>query len=341
MVEQDSAQKKASPQLSKSWQNLQATLSKVPRVGLISIAGPVVLLVVGYLLWINYGASHLDRSRYGLKSENISITPPPPWIQESIVDQVFKEADLGRLSTLDKQMTEVVSHAFRIHPWVRQVFRVHKFAGGQVGILVEYREPMAMVYEGGESKLTTPIAHNEPAPSVGRIASNETGEVEDDALFLPVDVDGVLLPTNDFTRDSIRNYFLVYAHGAVRSGKKFGTDYGDVRIRDALQLCRLLRDDRARLELEKIYVYPDPSRNPAIRSTLEITTKSGKRIHWGRPPGFEIPGEPGAPAKHRKLIEVLSNPDSPHATATDIDLVEVAKAKISNLFGPFAPTNNR
>jgi hypothetical protein len=137
---------------SRSWRTLWELLGKIPRVGLLSILGPSVLLIAGYWLWISYGAKHLDRTRYGLRQENILLTAQPPWIRSPVLEEVYRGSDLGRLNVLDRQMSPTVSTAFQMHPWIRKVFRVQKLAGEQVEVLVEYREPLAMVFEEAMAK---------------------------------------------------------------------------------------------------------------------------------------------------------------------------------------------
>ena len=99
-------------------QSLVATLSRIPRVGLISIVGPFVLLVAGYCLWITYGAKHLDQAKYGLREDRFVVTPQPDWIKSNVLEEIFRGSNLGRLNTLDHHMSETVSSAFRVHPWI-------------------------------------------------------------------------------------------------------------------------------------------------------------------------------------------------------------------------------
>jgi hypothetical protein len=319
------------------WQSVEATLARIPRIGLISIVGPFILLVAGYCLWMTYGARHLDQAKYGLKQENIVMTPQPTWIKSNVLDEVYRGSNLARLSTLDNQMSANMYNVFRVHPWIRRVFRVEKASGGVVEILVEYRDPLAMVYDDSPSPSRSGIS---PSPS-DRASSpgSQISTTKSTALdprpavnFFPVDVDSVMLPVQDFSPEQIPNYFLIYAKGAVPLGRKYGDEYGDARIKEALILCRILRDDREPLGLDRIYAYHDLNGGAGAHCVLDIKTKSGKLFHWGHTPGFEVAGEPGAVAKHRKLREILTNPNSPDATAPEIDLVDKAQARLSKLF---------
>ncbi len=223
------------------WQSIEATLARIPRIGLISIVGPFILLIAGYFLWIAYGARHLDQAKYGLKQENIVMTPQPSWIKSNVLDEVYRGSNLARLNTLDNQMSANMYNVFRVHPWIRRVFRVEKASGGVVEILVEYREPLAMVYDDSPSPARSGIA---PSPSDraaspgSQISSTKPTTLDQRPAvnFFPVDVDSVMLPVQDFAPEQIPNYFLIYAKGAVPLGRKYGDEYGDARIKEALIL---------------------------------------------------------------------------------------------------------
>jgi hypothetical protein len=259
-----------------SWSRLLESLAKIPKIALVSVIGPVVLLVAGYLLWVNYGAQHLNKSLYGVHAENIILTPQPAWIKSPVLTEVFEGSDLGRLSTLDRQMSAAVWNAFRAHPWIRKVFRVQKLAGAQVRIDVEYREPLAMVYcelpnTQGSNSSRQESQLQKPASTL-TVQSNQTSDRM--ISFLPVDVDGVLLPTKDFKPEQVPQFMLIYAQSANPIGL-VGGEYGDARIKEALLLCRLLKDVREKMGIEKVYVYPDPASEGPSNWTLELRTKLG------------------------------------------------------------------
>ncbi len=316
-------------------QNVLEALAKIPKVTLLSTIGPAVLLVFGYLLWVNYGAKHLNTSLYGLHVENISLTPQPDWIRAPVLEEVFQGSDLSRLSVLDHHMSSAIYDAFRAHPWIRKVFRVNKLGGGQVRVLVEYREPLAMVYcERPKSKVDNAsggTAQRREKP-ISTSSSPQGANDQRNISFLPVDVDGVLLPTKDFQPDQVPKFMLIYAQSAVPLGM-IGSEYGDGRIKEALLLCRLIKDVREKMGIERVYVYPDPTSQGPSKWTLDLTTHT-KKIHWGHPPGLESPGEPGIPAKLRKLGEFLLNPSATESSLNEIDLVISAKSTLGKSLAP-------
>src|SRR4029079_16323895 len=91
----------------------------------------------------------------------------PAWIRTDIKNEVLREASFtGPLSLLDGELTIRVASAFATHPWIASVQRVSKHFPSGLDVEVAYRRPVAMV------------------------------EVTDGAL--PVDAEGVVLPTTDF-----------------------------------------------------------------------------------------------------------------------------------------------
>lgn len=282
MVSEDVRQSEESSPERRSWNLLGA----IPRAAMLSLIGPAILLSTGYLGWRFYGAKALDSTYYALKQENIHLTQPPFNLKTDIVQEVFEGSGLSRMSLLDDQTAAVVARAFAAHPWIRKTHRVQKMAGGQIMINVEYRAPIAMVY-------CEPIR-------------DETSGGGTKESFLPIDADGILLPTKDFSQSDIPEFILVYANNIRASEhRRVGTPLGDSQIEEAVLLCRLLTPIRKEAKITSLYVYPsrDPGRS---KWKLEIATKGGPRIVWGSAPGIENFGEPSANTKAKRLLEIVS-----------------------------------
>lgn len=290
-------------------------LQGISRTVWLSIFGPTLLLVFGYLAWIQYGATHLNVALYGVAEENIVVTSPPAWIRTDVKKEVFTGSRLDRLSVLDKQMSASVYNAFRVHPWIRKVFRVQKMSGGQVRVDLEYREPIAMVYYEpslSASVSTFPTSNNPHVLGEGTSAE-----------FLPVDVEGYLLPTKDFSSEDVTKYIRIYARNVSEAGL-VGSEYGNPQIREALLLARLVKNLREPLGIDSIYVYPGGQSLGNTRSILEITTSEKQRITWGHAPGQESRGEPDMETKLRTLHQFLSNPTSQQRQTKEFDLTVVS-----------------
>jgi hypothetical protein len=269
-----------------AWKHALGWFQSIPRAAILSLIGPAVLLLVGYFGWRYYGANALDGAFYAVKPENIHLTNTPSWLKTDIVREVFDGSNLGKMSLLDDQTAAVIARAFDAHPWIRKTYRVQKMAGGQILVNVEYRTPIAMVH----CESDTP-------------QGNDPGGKEN---FLPIDAEGFLLPTKDFSQTDIQNYFLIYARNIRASDhRRVGTPLGDSQIDEAVALCRELNSIREEANLVSIYVYPTQSAGKA-KWMLELATRGGPRITWGSAPGLESREEPSILWKMKRLKEITS-----------------------------------
>jgi hypothetical protein len=284
------------------WLHPASWLKVIPPVAALSVAGPAVLLVAAYVAWHSWGAGRLDRAMYSLELEQLQVTPQPAWITADVRQEVFQGARLDRVSSLDPQAAATVAHAFRMHPWVRRTLRVTRLAGGRVQVDLEYRRPLALVHQpsvgpGGDAPGRGADTQGSDVAGAGGTAPRAA------ALGLAVDHDGVVLPSQDFQGLDANPYFWVYAYGAQPVGLYVGSQFGDARVLDALDLCRLLEPHRQTLQLRAVYVYPDPRSSLRDRWLLELETHLGGKIVWGSPPGRELPSEMNV---EQKLAELLS-----------------------------------
>lgn len=279
------------------WNHLRTLIKAIPRAALLSMIGPSILLLVGYFGWRYYGAPNLDRTFYGVKKENIHITPAPPWIKTSVVDEVYEGRSLSTLSLLESQTAAKIARAFDAHPWVRKTQRVEKLAGVQIMVNVEYRVPVAMV------------------ACVSTKVDEATGEQQTKQSFLPVDSEGFLLPTKDFSQNDVPQFIWVYAKGIKSADeRRVGTPIGDSQIEEAVRLCKILTRYREALHIERVNVYSTTQVGKS-KWILEIEIGTGDpqspgpRIVWGHAPGLEELSEPTAEQKLKRLIELASQSD--------------------------------
>jgi hypothetical protein len=141
--------------------------------------------------------------------------------------------------------------------------------------------------------------------------------------FLPVDGEGVLLPTKDFSQEDIPNYMIIYAQNIRASDyPRVGMMMAEPQIAEAILLCRFLGPLRAQglSKLSSVYVYPSSSGGKS-RWKLELTTKGGPRIMWGSAPTHEASNEPTANVKLKRLAELLS--DSNQWAQAEVDLTVI------------------
>lgn len=262
------------------WRHVALWLSSIPRSALLSMVGPLLLCVFGYVGWRFYGAPRLDMAYYGLKKENIHVPAQLKWMRETnVLDEVFDQSNLSNMSLLDSQTPVVLARLFNAHPCVRRTLRVERLAG-QIMINLEYREPVAMV--------------------CCMVRNEATGQ--ENAQFLPVDVESVLLNTKNFTSSDVPQYIAIHTDNQTLTGKLVeGKPFGDSRIEEAVKLCWLLQRFREAVKITGVYVYKAP-RVGKSRWWLEIETSSGPRFEWGSAPGMEGLEEPTAETKLNQLL---------------------------------------
>ena len=215
------------------WNHLIAMLRSIPRTAVLSMIGPSLLCVAGYFGWLFYGARNLDMAYYGLKKENVHLTDQPPWLRRtSVLDEVFNGGALSRLSLMDVKTPETLVRVFDAHPAIRKTHRVEKMAGGVV-IHVEYRLPVAMV----RCQFL-----------------DDQGQRKDG--FLPIDVESVVLDTNNFTSEDVPQFITINVPGdALFTNVIKGKPFGDPRIEEAARLCYGLNPIRESAKISRVNVY--------------------------------------------------------------------------------------
>lgn len=237
---------------------------------------PVLLVTGGYFSWHRWGADHINRYYNCLSIDQVQISKPPDYIRNNIVEGVFKENDLTKVSLMDVQATAQIANAFATNPWVDRVVRVQKTSTGKVDVHVAYRQPVALV----------------------KVISRHP-DVKDTGFF-PVDGHGVLLPTDDFSRTDTHNYIHIIVKNTYPiSGA--GSDFGDSRVADAALLCFLLHPYRNTLNIEAVTTAPRTAHDERP-DTLNLILRDGRQLVWGSPPGKEQDGEPGAKVKLEALL---------------------------------------
>lgn len=235
---------------------------------------PLILLIVSLSAWNYWGREHVAVRFHGLAPEKIKISPQPEYVRSDIVQAVYRDTAMQGLSLLDQQATTKIASAFSLHPWVRKVIGVRKLPGGEIDVRLRYRSPVAMVHV------------YKPDPS------------DDRSYFFPIDGEGVLLPTTEFTTSETRNYLYIEVPG-VYTTNPVGSPFGDARVEAAARLAEYLSPFRDEIGIRSIGVYGDPRQMEIPQ--LELVTPDDSRIFWGSPPGVEPPGEATAKMKLKRL----------------------------------------
>ncbi|MGQ9605083.1 MAG: cell division protein FtsQ/DivIB [Thermogutta sp.] len=228
----------------------------------------LALLAFWNLLWKQAGAQLAIDPRYTLTAESIDLPDPPEWIHHDLRPEIL--AYLGetrRVSILDDDLTERLHRAAAAHPWIAAVREVRKAFPARVQIACEYRKPAAMV----------------------RVPEG----------LLPVDADGVLLPTRDFTPQEAARYPRI--EGIETPPRDVaGRPWADPRVEAAAKLAEMLSPYWTQLQFARIVpLQLQPSSGTPI--SLEVLTRGGSRVIWGSPPNVSPDDEAPPEVKMRRL----------------------------------------
>ncbi len=192
----------------------------------------IVLLVAVVVGWQKWGGLIGRGPQYTLTADSFEVTLQPSWIQSDVKAEVIRDGQLENLSALDPDLTKQVVQAFELNAWVSKVLWAGKRSGNngpRVIVELKYREPIAMVW-------------------------GLDPEFEGDS-FYPVDTEGVVLPTDEFSRSQTADYLRVHV-GNVRPVGAVGTAYGDLGVAGSVAVATLIGEDWEALGLEWIVARP-------------------------------------------------------------------------------------
>jgi hypothetical protein len=214
-------------------------------------------------LWQQVRPHVSTRAEYLTPAEKIEITPTPEWIHADIQTEVIRDSGLKEpLSILDERLKTRLTQSFSLHPWVARVAAVRTSYPARIEVDLEYRRPVAMVeVQGG---------------------------------LLPIDRDGVLLPTEDFSPQDAQAYPRI---AGIVSGPlgPLGTRWGDPALEAAAKLAPVLQPVWKEFQLHHIQL--QPRTGPAQQFVLEFVPSGGTSFVWGSSPGSETADEPAASEK--------------------------------------------
>lgn len=221
-----------------------------------------------YAAWQHVRDRVLSAESYKLLCQGAEITPPPEWIHTDIRVRVFQDASLDRpLSITEDDLVERIRNAFALHPWVAKVDRVQKFHPGRVKVDLTYRRPVAMVDLAGE--------------------------------LIPIDQEGVVLPKDDFTPVEASRYARLTGVDSRPLGPE-GTRWGDARVAGGAEIAAALVEvwkDSGLAQIAAARLSPELRETPRF----DLVARDGTRIHWGRAPAGDAPGDPPVPDKMKRL----------------------------------------
>jgi hypothetical protein len=219
--------------------------------------------------------SHVQsQPEYLARVSELEITAPPAWIHADIKAEVIRDAALpAELSILDDRLTSRVSQAFSLHPWVSRVAAVRTAYPMHIAVDLVYRRPAAMVEVPGG--------------------------------LLPIDAEGVLLPTEDFTPEQARDYPRATGITSTPLGP-VGTRWGDPKVEAAAKLAELLAGDWKQFDLRRISVREETTAEAGRRLVLDLITRGGTTLIWGSQLNAETGNEPKPEEKLKRLRQLAS-----------------------------------
>lgn len=247
---------------------LSGTLADVAKFLFGSGRAPALALIIVTLFggawywgWQQVHADVTASAEYVLSPDDILVTNRPEWMGFDIRAQVFHDPGLQQnLSVMDPDLTERVSDAFALHPWVAKVHRVRKQHPAKVVVDLKYYEPVLMVHSAN--------------------------------LIIPVDVEGNQLPQWDIPLNEALRYPRLDRGDLPTPRGLVGDPWGDPRVVGAAQIAAVLGERWKSYCLERIEPILDPASNQAANTIYELHTRGGSIVEWGRAPGVDIPGEP-------------------------------------------------
>ena len=258
-----------------------AALLTSPRRTPTAIAMLLALAVVVVALVWNHVKEHVrDSGRYTVTLEQINVTPLPAWIHTDVRADVFRNASLDApRSTLDDDdLADRIARAFSLHPWVAKVVRVAPATWRlddrpRIDVELVYRRPVCMVESRGE--------------------------------LLPVDVEGVLLPSGDFSPNEKLAYPCLW--GIETSPlAPVGQRWGDGRVVEGAEIAAALAAAWQPLRLFRIQPAPRIVPAAAVENSYTLFTRAGTRIFWGLAPSTKAIDEPSAAEKVARLLQYVA-----------------------------------
>ncbi|MEX1228708.1 MAG: hypothetical protein WEB58_00625 [Planctomycetaceae bacterium] len=221
----------------------------------------VVISVGASWPWIRSQTEHLKvLPEYRLDAEQIIVLDRPEWVPEQIVDEVLDDLQLPAETTiLDEHLADDVALAFQRHPWVEEVIAVRKSYPNTIEVELHFRRPIALV----------------------RVAQG----------VYPVDVNGVLLPPNDFDPATVGDYLQIEGIISIPGGRP-GSNWGDVAVVGAARIAAVLHERWRDWQITAIRA-PRPTKAQVTLEELvfELRGADGSIVVWGRAPGSKNPGE--------------------------------------------------
>jgi hypothetical protein len=190
-----------------------------------------------------------SQPEYRVAANDIEIPATPAWIHADVKAEAVRQGGLpSQLSILDPHLTQRLEQAFGLHAWVAHVDSVRTSYPAHIRVDLQYRRPIAMVEVYGG--------------------------------LLPIDIDGVLLPTEDFSPQEAQVYPRICGVHSSPLGP-LGTRWDDPSVEAAAHLAEYLKSIWQTLSLHHLLVSLPQPESEVKDPQLAIVTRGGIAFRWG------------------------------------------------------------
>ena len=239
------------------------------RSGLGVLAVAIAAIVAGGFAWQRFGPDVRQQPEFLLRPENVILTGQPDWVNVDIAAEALRDASLDASLPLDDpELARRLARAFDVHPWVRSVDRVEVKSPAAAFVTITCREPVAMVRVPGG--------------------------------LLPVDGEGVVLPSDGFTPEEAASYPVVAGVSSLPQGPA-GSAWGDPVVEQAVAVVAVTFPEWTPLDLVECRLV-----KAGQHGSWELVNASGMAIAFGSAPGQERRDEQGMAEKIAALKQLAT-----------------------------------
>ncbi|QDU82007.1 hypothetical protein Pla110_37590 [Polystyrenella longa] len=214
-----------------------------------------------------------SQHRYQLTSSDITLENRPDWVPAHFLNAVLSHNQIPD-NVLEPELARTISTWFEKEPWVKSVEAVRIGYPPSASVELTFREPVAVVELEGK--------------------------------LHPIDVDSVILPSEDFAPATLERFPVLHP-SKVPPPLYVGSAWDDPVIRKGAKLASEIKPYWGNFDFVAIRAQQDQRNRAATGQgefdpTFEIVSASGSIIVWGRAPESTHPGELTFDEKVRRLM---------------------------------------
>ena len=225
------------------------------------LLGVLLLFVVAgitFVCWHRVRDRVIRTDEYRFSAASVHVTETPPWVPETIVNDVISAFTIGRTpqdTLIDRELLRELATAFRSYHWVESVKCVRASFPAKVTLDLTYRTPICMVL----------------------LPNMQDGYA--------VDRHGVYLPSDYFAGNPTvaDHYIKVLGVKSTPTGN-LGDKWDDVVVEQAAALADHLSHDNSVLNIASIRVETTGTNRYNTKHLFHLTTLRDTEILWGEMP---------------------------------------------------------